>query len=656
MSYVPLLLPLTAVIIGVLLCDFVSDSVWFGILLFLAVCICFAKKLRQALPLVGAILLGWVSTGVTRPNTNIYHHLDENSEYGAVVNKSSETEYGYRLFTTVISQNDVKIKPFDAVIFVKDFETDFSVGDNVKFSADYSPITLKTQVPDETNVDQTYLRQGISVKAYTKTILVTGRVGGIKGFLYDIKETAINNLLFSDLDENVSAFLVATLFGDTSLLSQETRQYYSSTGLAHILALSGMHVGILVLALYILLFPVTFFRQHNLRIVITIVLLWLYATMTLFAPSVTRAVIMATFVLSAYLLYRQNVAINSLFGAALLIIIFNPYSLYNIGFQLSFCAVLSILLLNERLNPFKQGTTLHTIASFIVLPVSAILGTAPLMMYYFHNFPVYFILAAPIFTPILSYIIVAGLIFIIFGFPSGLFAIVINKSYELVLTMIKYISHLPSANISDIYLSPIVVFLLMCLVPVLAAAIKYKRMVYCYIFTAISAAAVILITFGTKTYPEREYYIVSSYSSTDILIKDSNILYIVTTAKPRLADAVKTNAEYKYSDYMGLRKMDSICVVTDTLRTKYISLKKPLLYIGNNTVLLMDNNYPVADIKCDILIISNGYRYNFSELIHKTSPEKIIFSNNFNAKLRKRYIKELKDVRYGGIIEIMNKK
>ena len=70
----------------------------------------------------------------------------------------------------------------------------------------------------------------------------------------------------------------------------------------------------------------------------------------------------------------------------------------------------------------------------------------------------------------------------------------------------------------------------------------------------------------------------------------------------------------------------------------------------------MDNNYPVADIKCDILIISNGYRYNFSELIHKTSPEKIIFSNNFNAKLRKRYIKELKDVGYGGIIEIMNKK
>ena len=653
MSYVPLLLPLTAVIIGVLLCDFVSDNVWFGIFLFLAVCICFVKKLRQALPLVGAILLGWISTGVTRPDTDIYYHLDENSEYGAVVNKSSETEYGYRLFTTVISQNDVKIKPFDAVVFVKDFETDFSVGDNVKFFADYSPITLKTQVPDETNVDQTYLRQGISVKAYTKTILVTGRVGGIKRFLYDIKESAINNLLFSDLDENVSAFLVATLFGDTSLLSNETRQYYSSTGLAHILAISGMHVGILVLALYILFFPVTFFKQHNLRIVITIVLLWLYAAMTLFAPSVTRAVIMATFVLSAYLLHRQNVAINSLFGAALLIIIFNPYSLYNIGFQLSFCAVLSILLLNERLNPFKQGTTLHIIASFIVLPVSAMFGTTPLMMYYFHSFPVYIILTAPIFTPILSYIIVAGLVFIIFGFPSGLFAIAINKSYELVLTMIKYISHLPSANISDIYLSPIEVFLLMFLVPVLAAAIKYKRMVYCYIFAAISATTVILITFGTKTYQEREYYIVSSYSSTEILIKDSNILYIVTTAKPRLADAVKINAEYKYSDYMRFRKIDSICVVTDTLRTKYISLIKPLLYIGNNTVLLMDNNYPVADIKCDILIISNGYRYNFSELIRKTSPEKIIFSNNFNAKLRKRYIKELKDAGYDGMMVLL---
>ena len=127
-------------------------------------------------------------------------------------------------------------------------------------------------------------------------------------------------------------------------------------------------------------------------------------------------------------------------------------------------------------------------------------------------------------------------------------------------------------------------------------------------------------------------------------------------AKPRLADAVKTNAEYKYSDYIGLRKMDSICVVTDTLRTKYIALKKPLLHIGGTTMLLMDNNYPVSDIKCDILIISNGYRYNFSELVRKTSPEKIIFSNNFNAKLRKRYINELKDAGYSGVIEILSKK
>lgn len=656
MSYVPLLLPLTAVIVGVLLCDFVSHNVLFGMSLFLVVCICFIKKLRVALPLAGAVLLGWISTDVMRPDTDIYYHLDENSEYGAVINKCSETEYGYRLFTTVKSQNETKIKPFEAVVFVKDFENDFSVGYNVKFSADFSPISLETDLPDETNVDKTYLRQGISVKAYTKQIVIIGRVGGVKGLLYDLKESAINHLLFSDLDENVSAFLVATLFGDTSLLNQETRQYYSSTGLAHILALSGMHVAILVFALYILLFPLTFFRQHNLRIVITIVLLWLYAAMTLFTPSVTRAVIMATFVLTSYLLYKQNVAINSLFGAALMIIIFNPYSLYNIGFQLSFCAVLSILLLNERLNPFKQGTTLHTVSSFIVLPVSAMLGTAPLMMYYFHNFPVYFILSAPIFTPILTYIIVAGLIFIILGFPSVFLASAISWSYELILKLIKYVSLLPNANITDIYISPITVLLLLSFVLILAAMIKYKKIVYFYILISVSSAVIVLQIFGNKAYPEKEYYIVSDYSSTDIVIKDSNILYIVTTEKPRLADAVKANAKYKYSDYMGLRKVDSICVVTDTLKTKYFAFKKPMLNISDKTILMMDNNYPVLDCKCDILIICNGYRSNFADLIRKTSPKKIIFSHNFNSKLRKRFYKVLKDSDYSGNVENKSKK
>ena len=599
------------------------------------------------MPLSAAMLLGWLATCVTKPDLTIINHLNEQSFYKADVYKANETEYGYRLAVKVNAQNNNNIKPFNAILFTDNFNSHFKTGDIIDFTASFKPLTFETDLPDEICTDKIYLHQGISVKAYADTVIISGYVNGITGTLYDIKDNAIEALLYSDLDEDVSAFLAATIFGDTSLLGNDTRNMFSATGLAHILALSGMHVAIIILALYIILFPLTLFKLHNTRIIITIILLWCYAIMTLLSPSVTRAVIMATFVLVSYLIYRQNVAFNALCGAALLILIFNPYSLYNIGFQLSFMAVVGILLLNTRLNPFKQGSVKHKILATLILPLSAVIATSPLVIYHFHQFPVYFLISAPIFTPILTFLITASIFLLVIGIPSGILTISVNFIYRITLYLINQLACLPNANITGLYISPISVILLLSLTPLLAAWIEYKKRIYgvSVIMVIMTVAAIQL--FAKKDYPDCEYYFTHNSFSTEIVIKEKNCLHIVTTAKNTLTSTIKNKAEYKYTDYMGIRNIDSLNVVNDSLISKYVVYHKPILQIGNQKIILADNDYTSdTPIQCDILMICRGFRGNSTDLAENFNPDKIILSSDLNHKLRKRYLKELKDAGY----------
>ena len=642
-SYIPLLPPLLAVVAGVLLCDYVTSEMWFGFVLLAFVCIFFAKRLRPFLPVIGAVLLGWVVAVMARPDLEVGKLLDNRSVYTAEVKSAKETDYGYRIFADIYAQDGNNINTIQSVLYVQSLEQPFSSGDIIDFKADFDGLDTKTDLPDELNIDENYIRQGFDVKAYPleDSIRVTGRVGGLKGWLYDIKTAAIDRLVFSDLSEDLAAFLAATIFGDTSLLHADMRQAFSKTGLAHVLALSGMHVAIIILALYIILFPLSLFRKHNLRIIITIILLWIYVVMTMFSPSVTRAVIMATFVLMAYVLYRQNVAFNSLCGAALLIIVFSPYSIYNIGFRLSFAAVAGILLLSVRLNPFRMGTLRYKFAAIFTLPLSAVLATAPLMIYHFHQFPLIFILTAPLFTPILTFIISAGMFLLMIGLPSGFMTDAINWCYSFTTEMINFSADFPGVNVTGLYISGISVILLLLAVPLLAALIEYRKVVFGYALVAIGFAVTAVEYFSVLDYPECEHYVLLKRDATNIIIKDGCEMQVITTHKQSELQAFKEECEFRYADYLGKRKMTAVNVVTDKLITKNVKYYHPLLVLPDTRIIIAGADYVIFPNNCDTLIVCNGFRKDVVTLARSVKPKTILFGRDLNPRLRKRYRAEL---------------
>lgn len=231
---------------------------------------------------------------------------------------------------------------------------------------------------------------------------------------------ATRNYSGSSIDKWVGAanapVIRAILLGDKSDLDVETKRSFSTAGAMHLLAVSGMHVGLIVLLLIGFFKFIFLYRGKFIAYCLILVILWFYAFLTGFSASVVRAVVMFTFVLLASMIRRSYQPVNALSIAGFCILLWDPVAVFDIGFQLSFLAMLGIFsvypLLEERVlsrnkwvNTAWQGTAIGLAAQVFTIPVS---------LFYFHQFPNYFILTN------LAIILFSGMIV---GLGVGLIAV-----------------------------------------------------------------------------------------------------------------------------------------------------------------------------------------------------------------------------------------
>ncbi len=201
---------------------------------------------------------------------------------------------------------------------------------------------------------------------------------------------------------------LALLLGQKESLGKEVKQAYSATGTQHILAVSGLHVGIIY---SILLLPLTFFKQkgqllQKSYLVLVLGLIWIYALMTGFSPSVVRAVVMFSLVTLGQMRKRKPSIWNILAFSALLLLVLDPDIQSDLGFQLSYLAVAGIVGLQPILLRMwaPSNRVLDYFWQMATVTLAAQLITSPLTLHYFHTFPTYFLVANLLIVP-LSYII-----------------------------------------------------------------------------------------------------------------------------------------------------------------------------------------------------------------------------------------------------------
>lgn len=246
------------------------------------------------------------------------------------------------------------------------------------------------------------------------------------------------------------AVLAAMTLGDKSALTKELRETYSVTGASHILALSGLHLGII----YLLLSRLTLRRRRFwLSQAVVILSIWAFVFLTGLSTSIIRSATM----ISIYALFsvagRHRSPVNLLCFTAIIMLLVSPDALYDIGFQLSFSAVLAILLLMplfERLFPdnyFVSHPWKRMIYNLVGVSVAAQIGVAPLIAYHFGRFSTYFLLTNFIVIPAATFILYGALLVLLFPSLAGVLLEVVrvlNKALGMV-------SQMPCASIDGLH-------------------------------------------------------------------------------------------------------------------------------------------------------------------------------------------------------------
>ena len=284
--------------------------------------------------------------------------------------------------------------------------------------------------------------------------------------------------------KKVRAVVLALVLGQKDDLTTEVGAAYVHTGTMHVLAVSGLHVGIIYWVLRVLLAPLSYVRRFRLlSSALALASIWFYAFVTGLSPSVLRASTMLTFVAMAPVLSRQTSSYNALSASAFLLLFWDPSLLSAASFQLSYLAVLGILYLQPRIYKSLplSNRALDKLWLFSSVSLGAQIATAPLSIYYFRQFPTYFVIANWIVVPAALVILCLGLLVLVTSFWTSLsigMAWLLETVVLGVHVFLERIQKLPYSLVEPIYLSAWEVFLLYGILILFLAFLHNKRMPY----------------------------------------------------------------------------------------------------------------------------------------------------------------------------------
>ena len=280
-----------------------------------------------------------------------------------------------------------------------------------------------------------------------------------------MQERLYGRLAAAGLTGDELATVGALTLGYKEGLDKDLRRHFQASGAAHVLAVSGLHTGIIYgVLLWLLTLGGRVKPQYENRAgrwtvsIIILAAMWCYAWLTGMTPSVVRAVVMVSIFEIGRMAYRPAFSLNTIAGAAVLILLVKPTDLWSVSFQLSFTATAAIVLFAKQMELYlhrkewlghRKGRILDWIVGTIIISIGAQLGTLPLTMYYFGQISTYFLLTNLIVLPLATFLVPCGLISIALG-GSWLGLLVGKVSWALAWTMnhaVEWIEHLPGSTV-----------------------------------------------------------------------------------------------------------------------------------------------------------------------------------------------------------------
>lgn len=411
--------------------------------------------------------------------TKINYNTDETIIQGIIVDEPvSQQKVKIKLNAILDDKQKMTACTGNLLIYVKQDQVnnDYDYGDELLMKLQIKEIAQNLN-PETFNYKKYLHYQNIHFIAYTndsKIKLINKNKGHITwrlAFQLRSKLLKILSKYFPTIDEYAVA--TALLLGYKEDLSDELKAAYSETGSMHALAVSGTHVGLLYSGMVIILgyLPLKGRKGRTLETLISLTVIWAFTFVTGASASVLRASIMFSIYLIGKMIFRQANVWNILSGSALILLVYNPLLLFDAGFQLSYTAVAGLAYFYPLLyksSPIITNSSIDSAYKVLLIGIAAQLGTLPLSLYYFHQFPTYFWLSGWVVVLGGALFLWAGsILLIIDGVIPKVASYLGDALYYLtwgINQSIRIIQDLPGSLISGLWIEPLAVLLLAALI------------------------------------------------------------------------------------------------------------------------------------------------------------------------------------------------
>jgi competence protein ComEC len=391
----------------------------------------------------------------------------------------------------VLGQKDsLSLKKIDASSVLLYFSPDSASqtiqrGDELLLSTRLA-LPARSGNPDEFDYPRYLVRKGISATGFVPAgkwqVTAHHLRRSLQDHAFDCRDKVLNRYRELGFQADNYAVLSALTVGYKDELSESIRESFSVSGASHVLALSGLHIGFLYLLIFFLLkrIPGSSMGIKAFRVTTIVTLLWGFAFLTGLSPSVVRSVIMFSLIGLSQFSTERTLSLNTLFVAGICMLIYNPSWLYDVGFQLSFVAVASIVLIRpwlyERLT--VRNRFLDKLWGLATVSIAAQIGTAPLVLLYFSRFSVHFLLTNILVVPLVTIIIYAAIAMLLLSFipmAGQLAAHGLNLLLDLLSAVVRGVERLPFASIDRVRVYPVEVLLFYLLLFLLGWYIVRRR-------------------------------------------------------------------------------------------------------------------------------------------------------------------------------------
>ena len=479
-----------------------------------------------------------------------------------------------------------------------------------------------------------------SVKDSDFLIVYCGAKGYVFANVLHTVQKKVLALLFANIQDRQAAGLAAALLiGYREQLDPTLQEHYNKTGVVHIIAISGMHLALLGWLLQFFIGP---FQKNKIGLLLSqlliIVIIWFFALLAGASPSVLRAALAFTIDAVGKLLGRKPLSLNTLTAAGFLLLVIQPYWLWDLGFQLSFSAVLSIVLFAKPLQQFliTSHRWLHPVITLIAVTLAAQLLTTPFTLYYFQQFPLGFLLSNLLAVPLSSCILYILLLVVItaeipwLGPATGKLA---ETLIEWMNRYIQLISEIPNIQLNELHWTWAEAFLLLIAIFTGAGWLLLKSKSGAILTGCLGCLLMVLQSVEIFSHRKQEALVVYQSKSASMVswIKGNQAIYLLDS-NTRARELKKNDLANASSRFYRIHQQ------IDTLLTPYFQIAEWIIIVPQRNVM---PPRPVTTDKKIILLLTKSAPFTGNGWIQNLTIQIAILDGTISIRTRESWKKLL---------------